>query len=1410
MVLKWIALFSQKIVNLFRIKTIFMHLKWNFKACIFFSLLFSFHSYAQKPAKDFNFVDIKEGISKVGIYTITQDHYGFIWIGTNGSGLYKFDGIDYTSYKFKHQDSTSISSNLIFSSYLAKDNKLWIGTEDGLNLYNRDLDKFKKINITESQERNISVLSINEYDGNLYIGTRLNGLFKYNLETQQTQRIPTKDKSGPAINSIQINKDGIVFLGTSLGLKQLNTAKTEIIKPYLNSNSNIDVDAPIQSMLLVSKNNLWAGTYSQGVYKYNFQNSQLSGITKLKISQKRILSIIEKSDKSILVGSENDGLFHINSNGSIIKNYLYSKTDKNSIRSNSIWSLFKDKNERIWMGYYNNGVVISDDYYDKFNNIKSLANNKNSLQTGSVTGIVKDDNNNLWITMDGGGIDVFDSNSNKVEHINVSEESYFKGLTSNYIQTIFIDSKKTIWAGSWDNGFYFLKKGAKKFTNINIQNSKRTLLSNAILSFEEDKDGIIWIGTFYTGLYSYNPNTEKLKHYNTEDFLKYNINTSDVRKILVDIDGAIWVGTTSGLFKIDKINENHLKVTSFIKPMTKEYNNQKSSIHILSLYEGSDNNIWIGTRGAGLSKFDKNKNQFTWYNKFSGLNEENIAGIIEDLDKNIWISGNSGITKLNISENGMTNYTTNDGLLSDDFNFNATFRDKNGELYFGNYKGVDFFNPKDLKTNTTLPSLYLTGLKIFNKDVIPNKENSPLNKVITETNSLKLNYKQSVFTIEYTGINYTRSEKNQYAYYLEGFEKTWNYVGNQRSATYTNLDYGDYTFKLKSANNDGIWNEEPLELKIKISPPWWKTTVAIMAYFILFILGILLLNKITQNRVKEKQLIKNERSQRIQEDKLHKKKIQFFTNISHEFRTPLTLILNPLKDIMRDENSNLPERIKSKHNTIYRNTNRLYALINELMDLRKLELNKMRIRASKLNLINFTKDIVEYYKEEALSRNIFLSLDADISDIQVWADESMLEKIIFNILSNAMKVTPDNGSINVELIDNDTDFLLPLLSETEPVKVVEIVISDTGPGLEEEQIDKIFKRFYQVDSLNKTYYGGTGIGLEVVSSFVKLHKGKIEVSSKVGEGTTFKIILPKGKSHLSKDEIMSFKKESDTDEIDANFIPASQIEIEKKQNLEADNIQKKHTILVVEDNTELRNYLKSELSINYKVLIALNGKEGLEIAQKSFPDVILTDVIMPEMDGFEFCKRIKTNIKTSHIPLLMLTAKSRIDDRIEGIEYGSDAYMTKPFDMRLLSLRLSQLITSRKLIFDKYFSEVSGAKENVNTTSIDKEFINKVLAYIGDNISKPSLSVENLASELNLSRSQLYRKIKLLTGQTVNELVRKIRLERAHQMLQTGSSFVNEVCYKVGFSSPSYFTKCFKAHFGVLPTEIEIKDNDIS
>ncbi|WP_445737389.1 two-component regulator propeller domain-containing protein [Mariniflexile sp.] len=1376
-----------------------------------FYFLASLQLWAQGNLKEYNFVNIKEGISKVAVSGITQDSYGFIWIGTNGAGLYKFDGIDFVSHKHILNDSISLSSNLIYCTYLDAKNRLWVGTEDGLNLYDRKFDKFKRIPISQAENNgnfSIAVSSlVSDESGNIYIGTFENGFYKLNNKSQKIEEIPiegfNRETSNVNINSLQISDKGKIYAGTSIGLREYDSTTNTLKKCFFSSSNGItSIDDPIQSILLDNSNNIWVGTLANGLYKASILSTGKDdslGFNHYKITTKRILSMVQIPDGTFMIGTENDGLMHIDQNGVLLKNYLLDKTDRNGIRSNSIWSLFVDNNERIWMGYYNSGVAVYDKLYDKFNGLESLPSNSNSLQFGSVTAIEQDANGKFWISMDGGGIDIYDSQTNKFEHINKTDSNSYSGLTSLDIQTVFIDSKKNIWAGSWNNGLFLLKNGSNKFINYNSSNTPN-INSNSILSFDEDSDGIIWIGTFHSGVLSYNPKTEKFTNQKMSPFPKKEIIGDDVRKVLVDSKNDIWVGTTEGLFRIKKNGTNDLIVESISDKMANGYRNKTSANHILSLYEGIDGSIWIGTRGSGLCRYT-NENKFQWYNELYNFKEESVSSIIESVDGNLWVSGNSGLSKLDIKNNEVTNFTSNDGLLSNEFNFNAVLKDQQGILYFGNYKGVDFFNPEEITTNKRLPSLYFTGLKLFNKEVLPGKENSPLKQVLAETDEIKLNHTQSVFTIEYSGVSYTRPEKNQYAYYLEGLEKSWNYVGNLRSATYTNLDRGNYIFKLKAANNDGVWNETPLELKITILPPWWKTNWALLIYTLLFFGAAYMLNKIVLGRIKEKELLRNERNQRIQEDELNEKKLQFFTNISHEFRTPLTLMINPLQDIMSDDKLNLPIRVKEKHNVIYKNTDRLYRLINELMDFRKLELNKMRIRAQELNAVSFTKDIIGYFKEEAYNRNIHLAVDADVPNIPLWADESMLEKIIFNILSNAMKVTPDGGAINIDLLSRDDLFVLPLVSETEPIKVIEIIISDTGPGLEKEQTKRIFERFYQVENLNKTYYGGTGIGLEVVQNFVQLHKGKIEVESKLGEGTTFRILLPAGKIHFSEQELLT--EVTSAISLKERFVPRVNTEPAKEDISTDEKTSKPYTVLIVEDNTELRNYLRDELKKDYKILVANNGKEGLEISREALPDAIITDVIMPEMDGFEFCKIIKTDIRTSHIPLLMLTAKTRIDDRIEGIGYGADAYMVKPFDMRLLKLRVSQLITSRKLIFDKYFGAISGAEENKNAISIDKEFIQKVLSFINKNMSDSDLSVELLAAELNLSRSQLYRKIKTLTGQTVNEFLRKIRLQRAKQLLETGSANVSEVCYKVGFSSPSYFTKCFKAHFGVLPTEVE-------
>ncbi|MBW1298913.1 response regulator [Aquimarina litoralis] len=1390
----------------------FAHINWILVGLLLF-FCFVNSLTAQEKSEHFNFVSVKDGVSKIAVPVINQDHNGFIWIGTAGAGIKRYDGIDYVSYKHNVKDTTSLRGSFIYCSYVDKKNRLWVGSENGLDLYDRELDHFIAIKILpqlkELQQASIAISSIVEdSEGNLFVGTFETGLLKLDPETKIVERITNVglDKQSLLdINDLKVNKKGDVYAATNFGLRKYDPITNTLGLATFKGQKGVEsVETPLQKLLFVN-DDIWLGSISNGVYNIHKVNSNKFMIQNFLFSQKKILSMITDSDGSILIGTENDGLFHITDKGVIIKNYLFDKNNENSIRSNSIWSLYLDRNERIWLGYYNKGIAVYDRLYDKFKNIESLTSNPNSLESGSVTGIVQDTSGLFWIGTDGGGIDVYNPKTQKFIHINKINTDDFSNLTSYDIQTIFIDSKENVWAGSWSGGLFLLNKGTTRFINYTRENTNGGLASNSIISFAEDKDGIIWIGSFFGGLMSYNPTTSTFMHHNSEEFKTYGIHTCDIRKVLVDSKNNLWIGATNGLYIANKKNDGSFSVR-FLGGNMKNANQNLTNInHILSIYESSDGSVWFGTRGGGLCRYDPKKYSFTWYDELYGLEDENVSAIIEDQNNNIWTTGNTGIHKLDLKNGKIIDYNINDGLLSNDFNFNAAFLDKEGTIYLGNYDGIDYFNPDRIETNNSSTELHLTDFKLFNKKVYPNDSGSPLNKVISETDSISLSNEQSVFTIEYTGINYTRPEKNTYAYYLEGLaDDSWNYVGNMRSATYTNLDPGDYTFNLKVANNDGKWDEKPLQLHIKILPPWWKTNIAILTYILLFLLGIYILNKLTQNRIKEKQLIKYEREKRAKEEELNNKKLQFFTNISHEFRTPLTLIINPIEDILKNEKLNLPKEVTEKHLVIHKNTDRLYRLINELMDYRKLEVNKLNVKARKVNIVSFIRDIVSYFVMEASQKEITLDVQKEVNELMAWVDVGMLEKIVFNLLSNAFKVTPEGGEITVG-IKKSKQLLLGNADDNTSSEAFEISISDTGPGLKKEQVDKIFERFYQVDNLNKWYYGGTGIGLEVVRSFVELHKGKIKVDSEVNQGTTFSVVLPLGKEHFNENEIILNQEDSEI------LSKTKFINSVHNQNLEEqiEEEQKSKRLLIVEDNTELRNYLKGELSNNYKVFEAKNGNEGLEVAKKEAPDIIITDVIMPEMDGFEFCSRIKKDIKTSHIPILMLTAKTMEDDKLKGIESGADVYLNKPFDMRVLKSYLTQMLTIRQILFKKYFGDISDAEINENNTSLDKEFIQKVLNHIYENLSDPNLSVESLSSELHLSRSQFYRKVKTLTGQTANQFLRNIRLQKSKQILESGSTNVSEVCYKVGFSSPSYFTKCFKAHFGILPTEVTPNEEEL-
>jgi len=1375
---------------------------------LLFSCL-SLYSQVSDPSSDFNFVSINGEIPEVGITSITQDEKGIIWIGTLGTGLYSFDGIEYSEYKHVLNDTTTLSSNMVRASLVDSKDRLWVATENGLNLYNRDKNTFSRIYLNRKKPSKDYITSIHQDSrNNLVIGTEAAGTFLLRLDDFSILKLKTSEISPLgtpiSVKSIQQTHQGKTYVATNYGLKEIDYSNNSLIKSRVFVDGYKHIEDSIETLFVDNLGSLWIGfTQEKGIYKCTLSNDSsniIEAITPLTITSKKIMSIVQLSDTSLVFGTENDGLFHLDNEGKLIRSYKHSAVEEGGLLHNSVWELFVDRDQRLWLGYYNSGIAVYDKLHDKFLHLKYHPLSPVSLKNPSVTSVLEPKSNEVWIATDGGGIDVWNSKSNKIIHINKTDNSYYKGLTSNYILNLFKDSKGNIWAGSWDHGVYFLKKGSKTFKNFHVSTTNEIIKDNAIYSFAEDSDGNVWIGGFSEGLYSYNLKNRKFKFHGDDVFKSKYKPHGYLKKILIDKDNDLWVGTTNGLYLL-KLNQGEISKINYLgNQMGELYNNSPDANNILTLYEGTSKNIWIGTKGAGLCVFNKIEGSFKWYNSTNGLLESNVSGIIQDLDNNIWLIGNNGLTQYDLKMNEFKNYTVSDGLLSNNFNLNAIYKDKKGYLFLGNYKGLDYFNPKKLLLNTVPPNVYLSDFKLYNESVLPNSKKSPLSKVISETNKIELNDNQSVFTINYSAVNYTRPNKAKYAYFLEGYESAWNYVGSKRSATYTNLDSGTYTFKVKATNNDGVWNETPLELEIIVKPSWWKTSYAFAGYLLLFFGGLSLLNHLTRKRINEKEKLKTLRYQQEKRNELHQKKLQFFTNISHEFRTPLTLILNPIKDLINNKEIQLPVEVKNKHQVIYKNTERMYRLINELMDLRKMELNKMKLKVEEIDFYAFLKNCASYFDQEIEDKNILFLLETNDHNIKLWADIKLLEKIVFNLFSNALKVTPNGGTINIEVLISEKMCSFPLLGRLQ--HGISFKISDTGPGIPSKELNHIFERFYQLESLNKSSIGGTGIGLELVQNSVKLHKGFIDVESKVNQGTTFNITFPAGNLHFNQEEIVSTKTDYSTK---SSFLSVPMEEVKQEDSIQHKSVKKEHTILIVEDNIELREYLQSELMETYKILQASDGAEGFKLAKENFPDLIISDVMMSGINGFDFCKTLKNKIETSHIPILLLTAKASIENRIEGLESGADAYMVKPFDIKLLKIRISQLINSRKLIFDKYFSDISGVKELKNTASVDKVFVEKILNYINDNIGDPSLSIEKLASHLGLSRSQLYRKVKSLTGHSVNEFVRRTRLERAKQILESGSANISETCYKVGFASPSYFSKCFRNHFGVLPTSIVTK-----
>ncbi|MGB3152223.1 MAG: two-component regulator propeller domain-containing protein [Maribacter sp.] len=1345
---------------------------------------------SQIDFKSLQFDTVEENIFRRPITTMIMDRDGFIWIGTDGAGLYKFNGLSYTYYGHDLKDDNSINSNSISSLFLDSSGKLWIGTDAGLSVYDSMQNSFARIEtrVDNNQSQGYtSVLCFAKYKDRLLIGT-YDGIKEVDAENMS---IKNYGLSGFSILDLQYSTKGNLYIATDHGLKLEHYQKRGEVENL--SIPNLTTIPHVTKLHLDKKENLWIGTLRSGVFTADLKKVRTS-FSKLDIVESTTMAITSGMDH-VFIAVENEGLVILDLNGNIVQYYKHDVQDMDSIGSDSVWSILLDTENRLWLGYYENGLGFFDQHHNKFKAVLK-EDIGSSIQTNDIRAFAKTEEGNIWITQANNSIDILDTNTNGVTNVYGRLDSSYRGLKEGiYLEDVFADSKGNIWLATWGEGIYFLKKGSKTFINYTSENTSGALATDKLHCFTEDAFGRVWIGSFLEGVFYLDPITNQIKTPLSDSYNSSGIKEKDVKVIHHDSNSNIWIGTSSGLYHMEMSNEDEFNVVAHSNAISSKFGGHPSSNRILDIYETQDGTVWCGTNGGGLYSYNKDGQNFERL-ELENYDLTYVNAIYEPLKNELWLSSKQGVLRVDRATDKIDKFTTYDGLLENYLTDRAFIMDDNNRLYLGTKKGINTIEPQHIAYNPYLAKPYLKEIKLFNKKV-ESSDRYEGEGTAKKVKMITLNHDQNILTIDYEAISYTRPEKNQYAYILAGFEETWNYVGPKNSATYTNLSSGDYAFKLKVSNNDNLWNDTSVLLKIKVLPPWWKTIWAYVSYFLLFVLLLFSTSYLYKKRINEINDFRFERERRKQKVELQKQKLQFFTNISHEFRTPLTLIINPIKELLELDKKQFSESVLKKHQIIYKNSERLSRLINELMDYRKLQSKKFQLKVSSLNLVNQTKHILSFFNEEAQRRSIRLDLKFKELNLNILADRGMLDKIFFNLLSNAFKVTPDGGRIQVSIISGNKKSL-PLINKEKPIPVVEICVQDNGPGIDQKDYKKIFKRFYQISELNKSYYGSTGVGLEMVKSFVELHKGSVEVESELGKGSIFKILLPHGEEFFAESDYLLQKR--DRQILLDNRKAKTEHGIYEVEELLSKK-EMKNKLLIVEDNLDLQDYLISSLEQDYELIVASDGQEGWIKTMEHHPDIIVTDVIMPIMDGIALSKKVKKDASLSHIPIVMLTAKSLTKDRIKGVESGAEAYLVKPFDTKELKAILKQLILKKERPLG-HPVPISSAKAEVKDKEVDNDFLKKVVDFIQENIENPALNVEKLSSHLCLSRSQVYRKIKTLTGLSPVQFIRRVRLERSKTLFQNDKNLnVNEVAHRVGFLSASYFTVCYKKQFGELPKQ---------
>ena len=1355
-------------------------MKLNSDKCIFLRhfelkkmliLLFIFstgvqETFAQQRKYLFEKITNDKGLTHNTVFDICQDDKGFMWFATDG-GLNRFDGQNIKQY-FSQNDSRSLPSNSVSGLVFTTDNHLFIGTSNGLAEYNPQTDDFVQISCENKSLGEIITLQQGKKD-EILIATDNRGSYIYNYKQKKFRHISSLKER---MYGMAVDKEGLYWAFSRFTLYRFNS-NGNIVSEYHVSPSLFNT--AISCIKSDSKGNLWVGTFEKGLYIYDFgKHSFNSYQPSANIEMYYVRSIEQgQNEHEYWVGTEK-GLYIINTANGSIQHYTQSfDENQKSISDNAVYKIFRNRQNVFFVGTYFGGVNIAKTKHIGFTAI--YPDDKPGFLHGkALSSMAKAPDGNIWIATEDAGIAIYNKANQTFSHI-VANEKNEACIPTNNVHTLLMDGN-TCWAGHFMGGLskIDIKTGrVKRFMRDN--NNPFSLNNNFVFSLHFLSRDSILVGTI-AGIELLNKKTEQFSRFREDE-----LNDCFAYDIFTAADGKIWICTyNKGIFVLDKTKRGlmlHFQA------------GDKSGLpsnSIISHYVDSKKNVWIGTRGSGLCRFDNKTQKFIpCNNKKMRLNNV-IYGILEDDNGMLWISSNKGISRLNFSDSTSTHFNFNHGISGNQYNYKSYFRDNNGVMYFGSVTGLTKFHPAMIFTPTEKPTVYFTNLKIFNELVLPNSGNV-LEKQIDFSDKINLRHNQNSFTLEFSSVNYSDGDI-AYQYFLEGFDESWSPLSEKMQANYTNISPGRYTFHIRANNRISSLTGPERSIEIVISPPFWASWGAYLFYIIIISVIIYMVYRNHQNRQKEKVALAIEKIEKENLNLLHQHKMNFFTYISHEFKTPLSIIIASV-EMLFQPGSKDPRETTEIQQSIRRSATRLLFLVNQLMEFRKIETDHAVLNISKGNVIDFVNQILAVYRPLLNKKEIDLNVKMNYTENEIHFDFDKLEKILTNLLTNAVKYTPQHGKIW---------FSVDLKSES-----IELSVKDSGKGLTDLQKEKIFEVFYS-DGFSNDIVESSGIGLALTAGLVKLLKGDISVESELQKGCKFIVKLP---LEASSHNAPAYEQKISANDIhDIIYIPEKSSEEPTEKNTE----NKEFKVVIAEDNKDLLSLLHKNFRERYKVKCFENGKDAWDYIIEKTPDVVITDIMMPLMSGTELCQKIKSDINLCHIPVVMLTAKTTHEAKLEGLQMGADAYVPKPFSMEELDIQISNILSARKILKTKLMDLARFEGLSVPSTNQEQAFIEKVLSIIQDNIDKNELDVQYMADKLNISRSNLHTKIKALMNMNTSEFINTVRINKAKELMTQSKYTLSEIAYKVGYNDAAYFTRIFKKTTGKTPGEFrKTGDNNL-